>query len=106
MRDKLAEIEVLKRIVSSHKETIKIPQQDATKLMEERDDLVEDKANLIHDLLEVKDVKAKLKMDVNHLESEARELLALNIANIISDVDISDVQKDEKLRKIEDIICS
>ena len=69
--------------------------------MEERDDLVEDKANLIHDLLEVKDVKAKLEMDVNHLESEARELLALNITNIISDV-----QKDEKLRKIEDIIRS
>ena len=101
MRDKLAEIEVLKRIVSSHKETIKILQQDATKLMEERNDLVEDKVNLIHDLLEVKDVKAKLEMDVNHLESEARELLALNIANIISDV-----QKDEKLRKIEDIIRS
>ena len=40
-------------------------------------------------------------MDVNHLKSEARELLALNIANIISDV-----EKDEKLRKIEDIIRS
>ena len=101
MRDKLVEIEVLKRIVSSHKETIKILQQDATKLMEERDDLVEDKANLIHDLLEVKDVKAKLEMDVNHLESETRELFAMNIANVISDV-----PKDEKLHKIEDIIRS
>ena len=69
--------------------------------MEERYDLVEDKANLIHDLLEVKDVKAKLEMDVNHLESEARELLALNITNIISDV-----EKDEKLRKIKAIIRS
>ena len=101
MRDKLAEIKVLKRIVSSHKETIKILEEDANKLQEECDELLEDKANLIHDLLEVKDVKAKLEMDVNHLESEARELLALNIANIISDV-----EKDEKLRKIEDIIRS
>ena len=59
------------------------------------------KANLIHDLLEVKDAKDKLEMDVNHLESEASELFAMNITNIISDV-----QKEEKLRKIEDVIRS
>ena len=101
MRNKSAEIVLLKRIIESHKETIKILEQDGKNLMEERDELVDDKANLIHDLLEVKDVKAKLEMDVNHLESETRELFAMNIANIISDV-----QKDEKLRKIEDIIRS
>ena len=101
MRNKSAEIVLLKRIIESHKETIKILEQDATKLMEERDKLIEDKANLIHGLLEVKDVKAKLEMDVNHLESETRKLFAMNFANIVSDV-----QKDEKLRKIEDIIRS
>ena len=101
MRDKLAKIEVLKRIIGSHKETIKILEIDGRKLKEERDELVEDKANLIHDLLEVKDAKAKLEMDVNHLESETRELFAMNNTNIISNV-----QKDEKLQKIEAITCS
>ena len=101
MRDKLAEKEVLKRIIRSHKKTIKILEIDGNKLKEERDDLVEDKANHIHDLLEVKDAKAKLEMDVNHLESETSELFAINISNITSDA-----QKEEKLRKIKDVIRS
>ena len=101
MRNKSVKIVLLKRIIESHKETIKILEQDGKKLMEERDELVEDKANLIHDLLEVKDAKDKLEMDVNHLESEASELFAMNITNITSDF-----QKEEKLRKIEDVIRS
>ena len=88
-------------IIESHSETIKNLQKDATKLMEERDELLEDKANMLHDLLEEKEQKAKLEMEMNHLESETREFFAMNIANIISDV-----QKDEKLRKIEAIISS
>ena len=88
-------------IVKSHNEMIKILEKDVSKLQEERDELLEGKANLIHDLLEVKDEKAKLEMEVNHLESETRELFAMNIANFISDV-----QKDEKLRQLEAIIRS
>ena len=97
MRNKSAEIVLLKRIIESHKETIEILEQDGKKLLEKRDELVEDKADLIHDLLEVKDAKDKLEMDVNHLESEARELFAMNITNITSDF-----EKEEKLRMIED----
>ena len=101
MRNKSAEIVLLKRIIESHKETIKILEQDDKKLLEERDELVEDKANLIYDLLEIKDAKDKLEMDVNHLESEASKLFAMNITNITSDF-----KKEEKLRKFEDVIRS
>ena len=69
--------------------------------MEERDELLEDKANLIHDLLQVKDEKEKLEMDVNHLESETSEMWSVNVATIISNR-----EKNEKLRKIEAIIRS
>ena len=95
------EIVLPKRIIESRNETIKILEQDGKKLMEERDKLVEDKANLIHDLLEVKDAKEKLEMDVNHLESEASKLFAMNFTNITSDF-----EKEEKLRKIKVVIRS
>ena len=75
--------------------------KDAKELLGEHDELLEDKVNLVHDLLEVKDQKKKLKMDVNHLEFEISEMWAMNVSNIISDR-----EKDEKLRKIEAIICS
>ena len=88
-------------IIKSQNETSKNLHEDTSKFTEERDELVEDKANMLHDLLEEKEQKAKLEMEVNHLESETRELFAMNIANVISDV-----QKDVKLRHIEAIIRS
>lgn len=101
VRDKFAKAEILRMIIESHAERIKILPKDAKVLTEERHELFEDKANLIHDFLQVKDEKEKLDVDVNHLESETNEMWVINVANIISER-----ENNEKLRKIEAIILS